>query len=119
MVRKIESLIVLWTLLCPAVLLAQQGTYNSPSSNPPAATARSSPPRQARSETVRRRSYQHETNNRRRHHISKGEIALMAAIAGTSMGIGALAGGAKGLAVGAIVGGWGAYAGHRLWNWIK
>jgi len=43
----------------------------------------------------------------------------MAAIAGTSMGIGALAGGGRGLAIRAIVGGWGAYAGHRLWNWIR
>jgi hypothetical protein len=119
MVRKIESLILLLTLLCPAVLPAQQGTYDGPSSNPPAAPAQSSPPRHVRSETVRRRSYQRETNSRRRHRISKGEIAFMAAIAGTSMGIGALAGGAKGLAVGAIVGGWGAYAGHRLWKWIK
>jgi hypothetical protein len=44
---------------------------------------------------------------------------LLAGIAGTSMGIGALAGGAKGLAIGAIVGGWGASAGHRLWSWIR
>ncbi len=65
-----------------------------------------------------RRSYSRET--RQHHHrITKGEIAFMAAIAGTSMGIGALAGGAKGLAIGSIVGGWGAYAGHRLWNKIK
>lgn len=35
------------------------------------------------------------------------------------MGIGALAGGPKGLAIGAIVGGWGAYGAHRLWRWIK
>ena len=65
-----------------------------------------------------RRSYARETHQRRRH-ISKGEIAFMAAIAGTSMGIGALAGGGRGLAIGAIVGGWGAYAGHRLWKWIR
>ena len=65
-----------------------------------------------------RRSYARETHQRR-HHISKGEIAFMAAIAGTSMGIGALAGGGGGLAIGAIVGGWGAYAGHRLWKWIR
>jgi hypothetical protein len=24
-----------------------------------------------------------------------------------------------GLAVGAIVGGWGAYAAHKLWQWLK
>ena len=41
---------------------------------------------------------------------------MMAAVAGTSMGIGAIAGGGVGLAIGAIVGGWSAYAVHRLWN---
>ena len=35
------------------------------------------------------------------------------------MGIGGLAGGGIGLAVGAIVGGWGAYATHKLWHWLK
>jgi len=41
---------------------------------------------------------------------------MMAAVAGTSMGIGAIAAGGTGLAIGAIVGGWSAYAVHRLWN---
>ena len=66
-----------------------------------------------------RRSYGRESRSHHHHHITKGEIAFMAAIAGTSMGIGALAGGGRGLAIGAIVGGWGAYAGHRLWNRIR
>ena len=66
-----------------------------------------------------RRSYARETRSHRHHRITKGEIAFMAAIAGTSMGIGALAGGGRGLAIGAIVGGWGAYLGHRLWKWIR
>ena len=35
------------------------------------------------------------------------------------MGIAALAEGGMGLAVGAIVGGWGAYAAHKLWQWLK
>jgi hypothetical protein len=66
-----------------------------------------------------RRSYAREARQKRHHHITKGEIAFMAGIAGTSMGIGALAGGAKGLAIGSIVGGWGAYVGHRLWHKIR
>ena len=65
------------------------------------------------------RSYARETGHKRHHHITKGEIAFMAGIAGTSMGIGALAGGGTGLAIGSIVGGWGAYVGHRLWHKIK
>jgi len=32
------------------------------------------------------------------------------------MGIGAIAGGAHGLAIGTIVGGWAAFGGHYLWN---
>ena len=68
---------------------------------------------------AQRRSYEREVRGRRRSGISKKEVAMMAAFAGTSMGIGALAGGAKGLAIGALVGGWGAYVGHRLWRWIR
>lgn len=92
----------------PIALAAAQATQEAPQPS----TVR--PPSRAQ-----RRSYQRETQTRRRSHISKKEVAMMAAIAGTSMGIGALAGGAKGLAIGAIVGGWGAYAGHRLWRWLK
>ena len=43
----------------------------------------------------------------------------MAGIAGTSMGIGAIAGGGTGLAIDAIVGGWGAFAGHKIWHWVN
>jgi hypothetical protein len=69
---------------------------------------------------ARSHSYRREVSTRRRHSsISKEEKIFLVAIAGTSMGIGALAGGPKGLAIGAIVGGWGAYAGHRLWHWIR
>ncbi len=43
----------------------------------------------------------------------------MGAVAGTSMGIGALAAGAHGLAIGAIVGGWGAFAAHKLYHFVR
>ena len=36
-----------------------------------------------------------------------------------TMEIRGLAGGGIGLAAGAIVGGWGAYATHKLWHWLK
>src|SRR5271157_5648899 len=98
---------------------AQQDT-----SPPPATSGQNAvqpyPPQPAYGQSrASRRSYARETRSHRHRHITKGEIAFMAAIAGTSMGIGALAGGGRGLAIGAIVGGWGAYAGHRLWNWIR
>ena len=65
--------------------------------------------------TVQRRSYERETG-RRHHGISKKEVIFLSAIAGTSMGIGAIAAGAHGLAIGTIVGGWAAFGGHFLWN---
>jgi hypothetical protein len=101
-----------------------------PSPNQPALPATAATPAPAyrgqsnaapqRRETRRqRRSYERETRGRRHSHISKGEKVFLVSIVGTSMGIGALAGGPKGLAIGAIVGGWGAYAGHKLWHWIR
>ena len=100
---------------------AQQDTSPPPATSGPAQTAVQPYPPEATSGHSRasRRSYARETRRHHHHHITKGEIAFMAAIAGTSMGIGALAGGGRGLAIGAIVGGWGAYAGHRLWNRIR
>jgi hypothetical protein len=65
--------------------------------------------------TSQRRSYERETG-RRHPRISKKEVVFLAAIAGTSMGIGAIAAGAHGLAIGTIVGGWAAFGGHFLWN---
>jgi hypothetical protein len=46
-------------------------------------------------------------------------VFVMTATVGSSMGIGALAGGGMGLAGGAVVGGWRAYATHKLWRWLK
>jgi len=99
---------------------AQQDTP-PPAASAPAQTVVQPYPSQPTSGQSRasRRSYARESRSHHHHHITKGEIAFMAAIAGTSMGIGALAGGGRGLAIGAIVGGWGAYAGHRLWNRIR
>lgn len=123
--KRIGSLFLMLSLLLPPTLLAQQGNTQRLATSPPAASAPPStepqnfPLPSRRDEAARRRSYERETRTRRHRRVSKGEIVFMAAIAGTSMGIGALAGGAEGLAVGSIVGGWGAYAGHRLWKWIK
>jgi len=131
MKQKTMSAILILTLLVSEVLMAQPATPQVPAVRPqpsaasaaPAASPAQGPTQDA--QTVRpqpastRRSYERETRPRRRSGISKKEVVVLAGIAGTSMGIGALAGGAKGLAIGAIVGGWGAYAGHRLWRWIR
>jgi hypothetical protein len=89
--------------------------------NPPAATPQDQQPSSVRpNATPQQRSYEREVHARRRHsHISRGEVVFMGAIAGTSMGIGAIAGGGAGLAIGALVGGWGAYAGHRFWHFFN
>lgn len=124
MKRKLFAAILAASLLYPGSLRATEGNQ----SNAITSTTRGNlqaggqgqngPPAQTRSR-ARRHSYEHETGRRHRSGISKKEFALMAAIAGTSMGIGAIAGGGKGLAIGSIVGGWGAYVGHRLWKWLK
>ena len=126
--RKLVSAFLVTTMLVPGLLLAQTDTRPVTTANAqPAAPA--PPPAQNTAQTresvrpqptSQRRSYERETRGRRRHSgISKKEVAFMAAIAGTSMGIGALAAGGEGLAIGAIVGGWGAYAGHRIWRWVR
>ena len=126
--RRIISALLLCALLAPELVRAQSvprqqlASSNSPPAAAPAAQTDKSPtaPKNLRPQpAARRRSYERETRTRRHPRISKQEVAFMVAIAGTSMGIGALAGGAKGLVIGSIVGGWGAYAGHRLWHWIK
>jgi len=127
--RKLVSAFLVMTMLVPGFLLAQTDTRPVTTANaqpaapaPPPAQNTVPPPRESvrPQPTSQRRSYERETRGRRRHsRISKKEVAFMAAIAGTSMGIGALAAGGQGLAIGAIVGGWGAYAGHRIWRWVR
>ncbi len=127
MSKSLITLLVVSMLLLPecgwpTAAVAQQQDTSVPSAT--SGSGQSSIEPQTSQSTYRqsrasRRSYARETRRNHRHHITKGEIAFMAGIAGTSMGIGVLAGGGTGLAIGAIVGGWGAYVSHRLWNKIK
>lgn len=123
MTRKILAAVLISSLFLPWASAAGQNTGQTPpaSSTPSQAQANSAPAQGAQTARpqprARQRSYQRETRTWRG--ISKKEWVFMGAIAGTSMGIGALAGGGKGLAIGAIVGGWGAYLGHRIWKWVK
>jgi len=114
----------------PQVSWAQQDKASSPRASqatltvPRSSQAESGKPGTdpaAQSETrAHARSYQRETRARsHRSGISKKEVVFLGAIAGTSMGIGALAAGGEGVAIGAIAGGWGAYVGHRIWKWVR
>ena len=127
MKKSLITLLVISMLLLPwcgwptgAAAQQQDTTASSPASSPAQSSAepQTSQPSYRPARAVQR-SYARETRHKRHHRITKGEIAFMAGIAGTSMGIGALAEGARGLAIGSIVGGWGAYVGHRLWNKIR
>lgn len=129
MKRSILIVTLCLTLLVPSLLgadgpdagpAAKKPASSLTASNTPAAAPQDQQPTTVRpNSTAQQRSYEREVRPRHRRHISKGEIVFMAGIAGTSMGIGALAGGGAGLAIGAIVGGWGAYVGHRIWHWVN
>lgn len=132
MSQKLFAVILTLGLILPEIILAQQKpakkTVQS-QEDPPAAAQPSQPaaqtetPQSVRPQaptTAERRSYEREVRGRRHHHrISKKEWIFLGAVAGTSMGIGALAGGAHGLAIGAIVGGWGAFAAHKFYHFIR
>ena len=103
----------------PAQPAPAQAQQDQPRAQEPQQAAQQ-PEQQAQPQTRReRRSYEREVNVKRHHGISKKEVIFLAAVAGTPMGIGAIAGGAHGLAIGAVVGGWSAYAVHRLWRHIR
>jgi hypothetical protein len=130
MSRKLFAVILTLGLIVPEVILAQQKRAKTiqPDADPSAAAQPSRPaaqtetPQSVRPQaptTAQRRSYEREIRGRRHRGISKKEWIFLGAVAGTSMGIGALAGGAHGLAIGAIVGGWGAFAAHKFYHFIR
>ena len=130
MMRKTLAAFLMMSFMMTTLMAAPRGQRQADSNASVAQAAAPTEPQEASAQgetaqqsaqpqsATRRRSYDIETGREHRK-ISKKEVAFMAAIAGTSMGIGALAGGAKGLAIGSIVGGWGAYVGHRLWKRLK
>ncbi len=127
--RKFLANILLSALIVPSLLLfaAQPVSAAEPKTPTVAAVVnsqdkpdpQSSEKTNGQSQAARRRSYERETGRRHHPRITKKEMIFLGAIAGTSMGIGAIAGGAKGLAIGTIVGGWAAFAGHVLWNKLR
>lgn len=133
MKRKMFAAILTLGLVLPEMSWAQQARntgnetaqirpFNRTASAPaqPAGQAQASQTERPQPTAAQRRSYQREVNPRRRRSgISKKEWLFMGAVAGTSMGIGALAAGAHGVAIGAIVGGWGAFAAHKLYHFVR
>ena len=130
MIRKFLVAILTAGLIMPGALLAQENNSKTAKLNPtdpPAAAEPARPAAQTQTpQTVRpqptearQRSYEREVHSRRHRGISKKEWLFLGAVAGTSMGIGAIAAGAHGLAIGAIVGGWGAFAAHKFWHLIR
>jgi hypothetical protein len=123
MKRKLTALLTCLALMTPGFLpigrQSQQAlAQTTPTGTNPSQEVNQSQPvpqRRYYQSSGERRSYQRET--RTRHHcITKQEVIFLAAVAGTPMGIGAIAGGAQGLAIGSIVGGWAAFGGHHLWK---
>jgi len=109
--RKLMTTFLAASLLVSEALLITQPTVLVAAQD----TSVPAPPPRPSKVRPQHASYVRQTHARRHSRITKKQIAVMAAVAGTSMGIGALAGGGKGLAIGAIVGGWGAYLGRHLW----
>lgn len=127
MARKFLVTILTLGLVIPGALLAQQKNLQTARVIPPDSPAAARPaqqaetPQSARPQPTRatQRSYEREVRPRRHSGISKQEWLFLGAVAGTPMGIGAIAGGAHGLAIGSIVGGWSAFAAHKLWNKVR
>lgn len=129
MKREFIAVIIMFGLMSPALMAsgaapAKPAAANSaaPQSPPPNPSqskgwtqAQSSAPQQ---DPVNKKSYERETRTRRHDGMSKKQKVFLVAVVGTSMSIGAIAGGGEGLAIGAIVGGWSAYVVHRLWDHI-
>ena len=121
--RKLIALLTCLTLVTPRFLpvgrqAPQAMAQTTPTeSNPPQQVnhGQSAPRRHYYQSSRERRSYERETRTRH-HRITKEEVIFLVAAAGTPMGIGAIAGGARGLAIGSIVGAWAAFGAHHLWK---
>jgi hypothetical protein len=122
MTKKVFAALLALILASPAVFGADQTTAQSVPVKVPAASAalaqrlaRSQSPQAAPQANGRNRLYDRNPRSRPSG-ISKKEKIFLAAIVGTSLAIGAIAGGGEGVAIGALVGGWAAYAAHRFWK---
>ena len=117
MKRKILVLVTILALMTPSVLPISQRmlAQDNPAPQPTVAQNQAAPPPQYQS-ARERRSYERETTTRRHYHITKGEVLTLATVAAVPMGIGAVAAGGRGLAIGAIVAGPSTVAAHYIWK---
>ncbi|HLY60501.1 MAG TPA: hypothetical protein VKV95_07010 [Terriglobia bacterium] len=120
MKQRILVLVTILALMTPSVLpisqrmLAQDNPGPS-APQPTVAQNQAAPPPQYQS-ARERRSYERETTTRHHYHITKGEVLTLATVAAMPMGIGAIAAGGRGLAIGAIVAGPSTIAAHYIWK---
>jgi hypothetical protein len=123
MKRKLLVLITCVAFMTPSVLPISQRMLAednpAPSAPQPAvAQDQSAPaPQYHQYQSAReRRSYERETTRRHHFHITKSEVLTLATVAAVPMGIGAVAAGGRGLAIGAIVAGPSTVAAHFIWK---
>lgn len=118
MKRNILVLVTILALMTPSVLPISQRmqAQDNPAQSAPqpmVAQNQAAPQYQSARE---QRSYRRETTPRRHYHITKGEVLTLATVAAVPMGIGAVAAGGRGLAIGAIVAGPSTVAAHYIWK---
>ncbi len=121
-ISRFLVLAVMLSLISPAFAFAQNTQPNASSTQKPAVQVKDPPVAQEKESSsahARQKAYERQVRARHRADPPKGRTLMMVGVAGTSMAIGALAGGARGLAIGAIVGAWGAYMVHRFWRRIR
>jgi hypothetical protein len=123
MKRKLLVLITCITLMTPGILPVGQAGPKSFAQEPPAQSNAPQYGTQDQSRPVRRyyssrerRSYERETHTRHHYHITKGEVVVLATVAAMPLGIGAIAAGGRGLAIGAIIAGPSTVAAHYIWK---
>jgi hypothetical protein len=119
---KLTALLTCLALMVPVLLpigrqseqaMAQTAPANSPQE---VNQGQPVPQRHYYQSTRERRSYARETNTRRHFRITKGEVLTLATVAAVPMGIGAIAAGGRGLAIGAVVAGPSTVAAHYIWK---
>ncbi len=119
--KKVFATVLALSLASPAVFGADQKTAQSVTVKMPAASQKLAQSQD--SQAAAQQHSRHRLNERdprsRGSAMSKKEKIFLVAVVGTSMAIGAIAGGGEGLAIGALAGGWAAYLAHRFWKDLR
>lgn len=122
MKRKLTAFLTCLALMTPGFLTigrqSQQAMAQTTQASPPqeANQNQPAPPRHYYQSSREQRSYARETRTRRHYRITKGEVLTLATVAAVPMGIGAIAAGGRGLAIGAVIAGPSTVAAHYIWK---